>query len=99
VKGAGFERIVCIDAGHPALAGHFPGRPVVPGVLLLEQVASALHAWRGQRLTLVREAKFMVPLLPGQTAVLRLTQADARTGFEIHRGDDLLARGLVEGTA
>jgi 3-hydroxyacyl-[acyl-carrier-protein] dehydratase len=28
-------------ADHPALAGHFPQRPIVPGVLLLDE---ALHA-------------------------------------------------------
>jgi 3-hydroxymyristoyl/3-hydroxydecanoyl-(acyl carrier protein) dehydratase len=27
-----------IPAEHPALPGHFPGRPVVPGALLLDHV-------------------------------------------------------------
>ena len=74
---AGFEQALCIDAKHPALPGHFPGQPLVPGVILLEQLALALHAWRGQRLAGVLEAKFVAPLLPDQRATLRLTEADA----------------------
>jgi 3-hydroxymyristoyl/3-hydroxydecanoyl-(acyl carrier protein) dehydratase len=101
-----FEQTLCIDPGHPALPGHFPGDPLVPGVIMLEQVALAVRAWRGQRLTRVLEAKFMAPLLPAQTAVLQLTEAvpgesslaspQARIRFEIRRDDDLLARGVVE---
>jgi 3-hydroxymyristoyl/3-hydroxydecanoyl-(acyl carrier protein) dehydratase len=84
---------------HPSLPGHFPGRPLVAGVLLLEQVAEALRAWRGERLACVWEAKFVAPLGPAQTAQLQLTPAGARVRFEIRRGSQLLARGLVEGAA
>ncbi|OOG65342.1 hydroxymyristoyl-ACP dehydratase [Rhodanobacter sp. B04] len=97
---AGFEQAVRIDAGHPALPGHFPGHPLVPGVILLEQVALALRAWRGQRLAGVVEAKFMAPLLPDEAAMLCLAEAGAaRFRFEIRRDGSLLARGLVEGAA
>ncbi|HET6805721.1 MAG TPA: hydroxymyristoyl-ACP dehydratase [Frateuria sp.] len=84
-------------AGHPSLPGHFPGRPLVAGVLLLEKVAEALRAWRGERLACVREAKFVAPLEPGETAELQLTRAAAQVRFELRRGGTLLARGLVEG--
>ena len=97
---SGFERTVCIESGHPALPGHFPGQPLVPGVILLEQVALGLRAWRGQRLGRVLEAKFMAPLLPDQRALLQLREAGAaRIRFEIQRNGLLLARGTVEGTA
>lgn len=97
---AGFEQALRIGAEHPALPGHFPGAPLVPGVVLLEQVALALRAWRGQRLGRVLEAKFAAPLLPEQTATLRLAAAEgARARFEIRRDGVLLARGLVEGAA
>ena len=36
------RRPIRIEADHPSLPGHFPGRPLVPGVMLLEQVALAL---------------------------------------------------------
>lgn len=98
MNGAVFEQPLCIDAGHPALPGHFPGHPLVPGVILLEQVAQALRRWRAQRLVRVLEAKFVAPLLPDEAAVVYLTEADrSRFRFEIRRDGKLLARGLVEG--
>lgn len=96
----GYEQALRIAAGHPALPGHFPGQPLVPGVILLEQVALALRAWRGQRLGRVLEAKFVAPLLPDEAARLRLTETgESRIRFEIRRDGMVLARGLVEGTA
>jgi 3-hydroxymyristoyl/3-hydroxydecanoyl-(acyl carrier protein) dehydratase len=96
-----FEHELRIDSAHPALPGHFPGQPLVPAVVLLEQVALALRAWRNQRLARVLEAKFVAPLLPDQAAVLHLSDASAgtRVRFEIRRGDLLLSRGLVEAAA
>lgn len=84
-------------AGHPSLPGHFPGRPLVAGVLLLEKVADALRVWRGQRLACVREAKFVAPLKPDESAELQLTQSGAQVRFELRRDGTLLARGLIEG--
>jgi 3-hydroxymyristoyl/3-hydroxydecanoyl-(acyl carrier protein) dehydratase len=106
-SGGVFEQSFCIDAGHPALPGHFPGHPLVPGVILLEQVAQALRAWRGQRLARVLEAKFVASLLPSEQAVVRLStsshgvspQEQTRVRFEIFRDDLPLARGVIEGVA
>lgn len=95
----GYHTTLRFEPDHPSLPGHFPGRPLVAGVLLLEQVAEALRAWRGERLACVREAKFVAPLEPEQTAELQLTPAGAQVRFELRRGGTLLARGLVEGAA
>ena len=94
---ASFEREICVPSAHPTLPGHFPGAPLVPGVLLLEAVAQALRVWRGERLARVVDAKFMAPLLPDERAQLALRDVDGRVRFEIRRGDTLLARGSVEG--
>jgi 3-hydroxyacyl-[acyl-carrier-protein] dehydratase len=96
---AAFHRQFSVANDHPSLPGHFPGSPLVPGVMLLEQVALALRAWRGERLARVLDAKFMAPLLPGQRAQVSLTQTQGRVRFEIRRDDELLARGSIEGAA
>ena len=57
-----------VAAGHPSLAGHFPGNPVVPGVLLLDRVIGALHQSTGLSVTGLKQVKFVSTLLPGEIA-------------------------------
>jgi 3-hydroxyacyl-[acyl-carrier-protein] dehydratase len=69
------QRSVEIAADHPAFAGHFPGRPVLPGVALLAEVLeaalreAALAACIGSepRLAVV---KFLAPVRPGASLVI-----------------------------
>ena len=88
---------LCISHRHPSLPGHFPGNPVVPGVVLLDRVAAALQAWRGDAIRGFTQVKFMTPLLPDQAAELVLeTTATQRVRFRILRGDTLLASGEID---
>jgi 3-hydroxymyristoyl/3-hydroxydecanoyl-(acyl carrier protein) dehydratase len=73
-----------IAATHPSLPGHFPGRPVVPGVVLLDRVAAALER-DGGRLARLGAVKFLAPLLPEQDAELHLQRDGARVRFRIER--------------
>lgn len=81
---------------HPCLPGHFPGHPLVPGVLLLDQVVAAIEADHGP-LGPVRmpQVKFLQPLLPGQRARIELDGVAPRWRFRILRDDDLLASGDI----
>ena len=94
-----YTQTLCVGADHACLPGHFPGHPLVPGVLLLEQVALALRVWRGQRLTRVLDVKFAAPLLPEERAEVRLQGKAPPWQFRISRGDTVLARGRIEGAA
>lgn len=59
---------------HPALPGHFPGRPIVPGVLLLDQVMRAIAAREPEAPppSRVLRAKFAAPVLPGVEVSIEL---------------------------
>lgn len=89
-----------IPGDHPCLAGHFPGAPIVPAVVLLERVARALAArLEGMRLGGLLEAKFLRPLRPDRRFTIGLgAPEDGRVRLEIRDEDGLLASGrlLVE---
>src|SRR5574343_1916759 len=65
-----------VPADHPAFPGHFPGRPIVPGVVLLDQAirfAEALLARPGLNWQ-VGNAKFFSPVGPLETLTFSLQQ-------------------------
>jgi 3-hydroxyacyl-[acyl-carrier-protein] dehydratase len=62
-----FEVRCAITADHPSLPGHFPGAPLVPGVLILDEVRAALLDWqKDYELAAIRTVKFLQPLKPEQ---------------------------------
>ena len=86
---------------HPSLPGHFPGRPVVPGVVLLDRVFAAIEAAHGPvGAVRLSQVKFLQPLLPGEAARVELEGAAPRWRFRVLRADGTpLASGEVVGRA
>lgn len=91
-----FRDTFSIPASHPALPGHFPGRPVVPGVVLLDRVAAALERWRGLRVAGLPQVKFLRPLLPDQEAELLLEDDGKSIRFRIVHAQATIASGSIE---
>lgn len=95
-----------IALDHPAFAGHFPGQPLLPGVLLLAQVLEAAladPALAGRLGTTPRlsSAKFLSPVRPGDVIEMSFDTAapSARLGFEVRCGSKVAASGQFESSA
>ncbi len=95
-----------VDPAHPALAGHFPGQPILPGVVLLDEVMRAIEATSAtqgnaspsskplvDRWTLTM-AKFHRPAGPGAHLQIRLDPlAGGAISFVVLQGEHKVASG------
>ena len=84
---------VRIPAAHPSLPGHFPGEPVVPGVVLLDRIAAAIERESHARLARIATVKFLAPLRPDEDARLHVVVDGARVRFRIARGETQVLAG------
>ena len=87
-----------IRSDHPALPGHFPGAPVVPGVLLLAEGLHQLetHCNRTFRCQRIERAKFLQPVAPGATITATLSlDAAGRSMLNLHVEATLVAQATL----
>ncbi|MEW6437035.1 MAG: 3-hydroxyacyl-ACP dehydratase FabZ [Pseudomonadota bacterium] len=93
-----------VSANEPQFQGHFPERPVMPGVLMIEGMAQTAGALcinavaGGQKLPLVyfmtiEKAKFRKPVLPGDRIEYHMKKLNRRRTIWWYSG-----RALVDGT-
>jgi predicted hotdog family 3-hydroxylacyl-ACP dehydratase len=82
-----------IPAASPLFAGHFPGRPILPGIAHLAFVERAL----GSPLSAVRSLKLRRLVTPGETLELLLAPTDGEgwTRFEVRRAGEAVSGGAV----
>jgi 3-hydroxymyristoyl/3-hydroxydecanoyl-(acyl carrier protein) dehydratase len=95
-----FEAIRTIRASHPTLPGHFPGSPLVPGVVIIDEVLATLTEWRqDSQLTCIRKVKFLAPLQPEQTFTVFLSARNAHAAevnFCCRLGERVIVEGQLE---
>lgn len=80
-------------ADHPVFAGHFPGQPIVPGVLLLDWAQAAIEAELGNPVAALTEAKFHSPATPADSLELDFEIGVSAVRFEIRSAARRIASG------
>ena len=89
------EESCTIAADHPALPGHFPGRPVVPGVVLLDRIDALLRD-RGLRIAECVQVKFIEAVAPLEPLALRVEiDANLAARFTIHSASRCAVSGSL----
>ncbi len=94
-----------VSVNEPYFQGHFPGRPIMPGVLILESMAQAgaflvLHDLedplkKGMLFSAVEKSKFRVQIVPGDQIVLEMKLLKFRLGTAKIRGEAYVNNKLV----
>lgn len=80
-----------VPVDHPAFAGHFPGRPIVPGVVLLDHLLALVATPCN-----IANAKFLSPAGPGEALEFSWqAQPSGSIRFDIAASGRAVAAGLL----
>ncbi|MBL7013210.1 MAG: 3-hydroxyacyl-ACP dehydratase FabZ [Candidatus Marinimicrobia bacterium] len=113
IPGESLTAIKNVTINEPFFQGHFPGKPVMPGVLILESMAQA-----GSFLALktvdnpmsknmlfsgVDSAKFRKPIMPGDTIVIKMRLVKRKLNLckfegEAYVGESLVTKASISAT-
>lgn len=86
-----------IAPDHPAFAGHFPGMPILPGALLLDEALCALASvldldlceWQ------ITAAKFLEPVRPGDVIMVEHAPGKDSIRFAVRVADRQALAGTL----
>lgn len=94
-----------VTINEPFFQGHFPGHPIMPGVLILEAMAQVGGVYahlagevaenRVPYFVGIDKARFRKPVLPGDVLVLKLELVSSRRGIYTFAGNGLVNDKLV----
>ncbi len=82
---------------HPSLKGHFPGNPVIPGVVILNKVLESISAEKSLKTYRIVSAKFQNPLIPPAVMTVQITEQSAnRYNYKAMAEETVISNGIIE---
>ena len=104
-EGVGLTAIKNVTINEPYFAGHFPGQPVMPAVLILESMAQAgaflvLNTvpdplQKNMLFSAISDSKFRIPIIPGDQVKIKMQLIKIRLGAVKLRGEAYVFEKLV----
>ena len=92
-----YEYETTVPDSHPALAGHFPGQAVVPGVVILQLVQLCMqNGLQDAVICALPKVKFLAPLLPEQGIRIVCEGGGTAFQFSCYHHADLVAHGTLQ---
>jgi predicted hotdog family 3-hydroxylacyl-ACP dehydratase len=89
---------IVVPAGGACFEGHFPGRPILPGVVLLDLALQALAGAQQRAIALrgIAFARLRQLVVPGDRLELQARELDgAQVRIELRRGQELVANAQM----
>ena len=93
-----YEAELSFLASEPFFKGHYPGRPVTPGVMLIDKAVRAAEHMLGRKVAVksIRKVKFSAPVLPEETVLLKLDRrAEGESAYSFSRDGTQCACGIL----
>lgn len=91
-----YEIVVELEENHPIYAGHFPGRPVVPGMCTLTIIRECLGKILNRDIIFnqIKECKFVSALIPhnGLTIHIKLTIDPSRVKCTVYEEETVVLK-------
>ena len=89
-----------VDPALPWFAGHFPGNPILPGVVQLAWVLAACHerfpGISPERFSAMSRIKFKRPVKPGAKLALRLRRDGTVVRFDFTEHGEISTQGQLD---
>lgn len=86
-----------IQASHPSLKGHFPNNPIVPGVIILDEIINIVKTLKPElTIASMQMVKFIHPLLAEQQVTVEIIEkSDNKISFNCSHDETKLVTGQL----
>jgi len=87
-----------VDSAHPSIAGHFPGNPIVPGAVIVENVVRAFSELHNtKKIISLSLVKFIKPIATNQKVAVNFRNVSAESiAFECTSDNVVLVVGRLK---